>query len=164
MNKNTSREAMMNSQALQTIQPVVFTAETPTQQAAIASAEVLSPVLLVGAAIAVVCALFWTHAFGASSCHIRLAPYVFGMTSEVSATVPAGAPCTITLRPGSIPIEALTIESYPKLGSLTPRGRTGVIYRPHNKTSGSDEFVFAIHRGGASQMQKFVVRVSTEAK
>jgi hypothetical protein len=128
------------------------------------SASVLPVVLLVGTTIALVCAMLWTHAFGSSRCYIRLAPYVLGITSEISAAVPAGVPCTITIRPGSASIEALAIESHPKFGTLTPRGRTGVIYRPHNSAGGSDAFAFAIYGGAAAPMQKFVIRVSTEAK
>lgn len=162
----------MSPQALRTLQSAAFVSENSAQPSAATaeksseamSASVLPAVLMVGVAIAVVSALFWTHAFGASNCHIRLAPYVLGITSEVSATVPAGVPCTITIRPGSTSIDALTIESPPKFGTLTPRGRTGVIYRPHNRAGGSDEFAFAIHSGASSPMQKFVIRVSTGAK
>ena len=128
------------------------------------SDSVLPAVLLVGVTIAAVCAMFWTHALGSSSCHIRLAPYIFGVTSAVSATVPAGVPCMITIRPGSASIDALTIESHPKVGTLSARGRTGVIYRPNSRTGGPDEFAFAVHGVAPSLTQKFVIRVSTDAK
>ena len=70
----------------------------------------------------------------------------------------------ITIRPGNASIEALTIESHPKFGTLSTRGRTGVIYRPNSRTGGPDEFAFAIHGVAPSSTQKFVIRVSTDAK
>jgi hypothetical protein len=156
----------MSQHALKADQPAAFASDEAERLLSTerVSASVLPVVLLVGAAIALVCVMFWTHALGSSRCYIRLAPYVLGITSEIAATVPAGVPCTIAIRPGSTAIEALAIESHPKFGTLTPRGRTGVIYRPHNGAGGSDAFAFAIYGGGAAPMQKFVVRVSTEAK
>jgi len=156
----------MSEQTLKADRPPAFAVDATKTLSPVKSISdsVLPSVLLVGAAIAAVCAMFWTHALGSSSCHIRLAPYVFGITSAISASVPAGVPCTITIRPGSASIEALTIESYPKFGTLSTRGRTGVIYRPNSRTGGSDEFAFAIHGVGSSPMQKFVIRVSTDAK
>ena len=156
----------MSEQTLKPDRPPAFAVnETKVPSFTESTGDGLLPaVLIAGAAIATVFAMFWTHAFGSSNCHIRLAPYVFGITSAISANVPAGVPCTITIRPGSASIEALTIESYPKFGTLSTRGRTGVIYRPNSKTGGADEFAFAIHGVGSSPMQKFVIRVSTDAK
>ena len=156
----------MSEQTLKADRPAAFAVDATKTLSPVKSicGSVLPAVLLVGATIAAVCAMFWSHALGSSNCHIRLAPYIFGVTSEVSATVPAGVPCMITIRPGSSSIEALTIESHPKLGTLSTRGRTGVIYRPNSKTGGPDEFAFAIHGVAPSSTRKFVIRVSTDAK
>jgi type IV secretory pathway VirB2 component (pilin) len=119
--------------------------------------------LLLGGAIVSVCVMCLAWAFGSRDCRIKPLQFVFGIT-DLSVTTSAGMPCTIVVRPGSAALDALTIESQPKHGTVTARGRTGVVYRPHPKFRGDDGFTFSIRGGPGSPHETSVIRVLTNAK
>jgi hypothetical protein len=162
----------MSQQTLRAVQTATFTTDEPTRPAVIAPAEqpadiapfsILSVALLIGGTIALVSGMFWIHALGSPDCQVRPPHFVFGVTSEVSASIPAGVPCTIAVRPGNAVVDALSIDVQPKSGTLSARGRTGVIYRPNPNTKGPDEFAFSLHGGSGSAAQRSTVRIRTDA-
>jgi hypothetical protein len=94
--------------------------------------------------------MFWTHPPGARDCRVTPLPMVFGFSTEISVTMPAGVPCTIAVQPGGS-VRQLTIDAEPENGTVAARGRTGVIYRPHPKFKGEDHFSFSL-AGGSSAL------------
>jgi hypothetical protein len=159
MHQSSLREAVLTARATSEVPQTLEVAELARRTAGDATAPSLAPgYLLLGATIVSVCAMVFAMAYGSHDCQIKPTQFVFGIT-DLSVTTPAGTPCTIVVRPGSGAVDALTIESQPKHGTVTARGRTGVIYRPDRKFRGEDEFVFSIHAGPSSLEKASVIRV-----
>jgi hypothetical protein len=92
---------------------------------------------------------------GVSECRVAAPPAVFGTNAETQMLIRGGLPCPIWTVVASATVNELAITVAPKNGSLTHRGRTGVIYRPAANYRGTDVFEFAM-RGQA----KSTVRVN----
>jgi len=103
----------------------------------------------VGVSALCVVAMICAGIFGSHDCRVTPIPLGFGHQTEVSLALPADTPCTIMVQAGSAPVDGLTIDAPPERGTLMPRGRTGVVYRPRPGFKGADAFDFSL-RGRAS--------------
>ena len=61
----------------------------------------------------------------------------------------------------ALPLDGLSIDAAPQYGTLSPRGRTGVIYRPDRAFTGNDTFVFSLHGRSSSTVR---IRASVDQK
>jgi hypothetical protein len=92
-------------------------------------------------------------------CRVAPIPLALGLKTEVSVALPANTPCTILVQHGSTPLDGLTIDAAPERGTLTPRGRTGVVYRPRPGFKGADTFDFSVQGRSSSAYETSTVRV-----
>ena len=93
----------------------------------------------------------------ARSCRVRPIPLTLGAGTEISIAVPAETPCTLVVRTGGAALGEMTVDAPPRSGTLTPRGRTGVVYRPDRGFKGDDAFAFTLRSSSARASS--VVRV-----
>jgi hypothetical protein len=105
--------------------------------------------------LAMVCA----GILGARGCRVTPIQLALGHETEVSIALPANTPCTIRVEPGSATLDGLRIEVPPERGTLTPRGRTGVVYRPRAGFKGSDAFDFSLRGGSPAAYETSTIRV-----
>jgi hypothetical protein len=105
------------------------------------------------------CALLFAGAFGSAGCAVKPIPLVLGVDTEISIAMPAGAPCTILVQPGSSRVEEITVPALPQSGILTLRGRTGVVYRPQAGFRGEDSFTFSLSGRSGSTSGASTIRV-----
>ena len=80
---------------------------------------------------------------GTSECRVS-APIVSGANTETQMLVRGGMPCPIWTVIAGASVNELAVTVAPKNGSLTARGRTGVVYRPSANYRGTDVFEFAM--------------------
>ncbi len=111
--------------------------------------------------LSILCVLALAAAGALSSRDCRVEPVVLegGLDHDVSISVPTGRPCPILVRVGNVTLDGLSIDEAPQYGTLTPRGRTGVVYRPDRAFSGDDTFVFSLHGRSSSTVR---VRASVD--
>ena len=114
--------------------------------------------LLLGLLLAIVGAT-WFNAAARADCRTDPARLAFGVDTDASAVVRAGMACTIAVRAGTFAVDEFRITSDPKNGVLMPRGRTGVVYRPHPGFKGEDVFAFNLRGKSASYAGTSIVRV-----
>ena len=93
-----------------------------------------------------------------SECRVLEPPAAFGVNSETQMLVRGGLPCPIWTRIAGASVNELTVTVAPKNGTITPRGRTGVSYRPAVNYRGTDLFEFAM-RGNATSTVRVKVTV-----
>jgi hypothetical protein len=111
-----------------------------------------------------VCAMVWVGVAGSHDCQVRPIPLALGVESNASVAVPANTPCTITVAAGSTAFEDIAIEVLPQHGTVTPRGRTGVTYRPAPRFKGEDSLAFSIRGRSGAVTGISVVRVHATVK
>jgi hypothetical protein len=98
----------------------------------------------VGLSIVCVGAMVAASVLSAHDCRVKPIPLTLGRDAEVAITVPAKTSCTIQVHSGSAMVDDLVVTAPPAHGVLTPRGRTGVVYRPDRGFRGDDAFVFSL--------------------
>ena len=96
---------------------------------------------------------------GSHDCQAGPIRLVAGLASDISAVVPANTTCTIVVKAGSMTLADIGIDTPPEHGSLTPRGRTGVVYRPQRGFKGEDRFEFSLRSGSDGSRKEFVIHV-----
>jgi hypothetical protein len=96
---------------------------------------------------------------GSHGCRVAPIPLALGHETEVSVSLPANTPCTILVQGGSATLDNLHINVPPERGTLTPRGRTGVVYRPRAGFKGADTFDFSLRGGSHSDYETATIRV-----
>jgi hypothetical protein len=88
----------------------------------------------------------------------------FGSETTAAVTTGAGVPCAISLVAPGASIDDLKVAMAARHGTIAPRGRTGVTYRPDVKYRGEDSFDLAL-RGRADSGQGFaIVRVQVNVR
>jgi hypothetical protein len=105
--------------------------------------------------LAMVCA----GILGSHDCRVAPIPLALGLKTEVSVALPANTPCAILVQSGSTPLDGLTIDALPERGTLTPRGRTGVVYRPRPGFKGADTFGFSLSGRSSAAYETATIRV-----
>jgi len=120
--------------------------------------------VFVGLGAACVCAMVWVGIAGSHDCQVRPIPLALGVESNASVAMPANTPCTITVAAGSTALEDIAIELLPQHGTVTPRGRTGVTYRPAPRFKGEDSLAFSIRGRSGAVTGISVVRVRATVK
>jgi len=119
------------------------------------------------ALLAILAAVIVARAFNlvaVPECRITPARLAFVPVTEVKAMVSAGSPCLVSLRLGSARVQKLAITVDPQHGVVTPRGRTGVIYRPQSGFRGEDAFWFSLDGPSNQNPGAAVVRVGITVK
>ena len=111
----------------------------------------------VALSILCVAAMVWASMLGARGCHVE--PIAPGRTSDVSITLSANTPCTILVRTGNAVLDDIIVQASPEHGTLTSRGRTGVVYRPAPGFKGSDAFALSLRGRPNSVSETTVVHV-----
>ena len=149
----------MNQLNLEQAMSTARSAELPASPEALQRAK--TAWLLAGAGVLAI--MFWTHAPGARDCQVKPLPMVFGFSTEISVTMPAGVPCTIAVQPGGS-VHELTIDAKPENGTVAARGRTGVTYRPHPKFKGEDRFSFSLVGGSNAPHDVSAIHVRAVVK
>lgn len=91
----------------------------------------------------------------------RVSPVGLALGAETVATMQTGSgmACTVAVRAGSAAIDDITVTAQPGHGSIAPRGRTGVIYRPEGRYRGEDGFELALRGRAGAHEGVAVVRV-----
>jgi hypothetical protein len=105
--------------------------------------------------LAMVCA----GIFGSHDCRIAPIPLALGQETAVSIALPANTPCTFLVQGGGATLDGLRIEVPPEQGTLTPRGRTGVVYRPRPGFKGPDGFDLSLHGRSRDAYETATIRV-----
>ena len=80
----------------------------------------------------------------------------------VAAIIALAAGLSVQPRPAVI--EDLTITSAAQHGSISPRGRTGVIYRAHGNYRGEDSFALALRGRAGSSAGVAIIRVQVDVR
>lgn len=164
MNQLNLEQAMSSARAIPELPRPLQAVEYPYHSADSIAARSVTPVwLLFGAAFLCVCAMFWVHGLGSHDCRTKPLPLVFGFSTELAVTMPAGVPCTIAVQPGGS-VHQLTIEAEPENGTLAARGRTGVTYRPNPRFKGEDRFVFSLAGGSNTPHETSAIHVRALVK
>jgi hypothetical protein len=96
---------------------------------------------------------------GTHDCRVAPIPLALGRDSDVSVSLPVNTPCTILVQTGSAVLDDITVNAPPERGTLTSRGRTGVIYRPSPGFKGADSFGFSLHGRSNSVPETSVIHV-----
>jgi hypothetical protein len=115
--------------------------------------------LFVGLSAACVCAMIVAGFLGVHDCRVEPIPFALGLDSDVSIELPANTPCTILVRAGSAVVDDITVNAPPERGTLTSRGRTGVVYRPSPGFQGGDAFGFSLRGRSNTTPETSVVHV-----
>jgi hypothetical protein len=106
-----------------------------------------------------VCAMVTAGILSAHGCRIRPIRLALGQDHHISIALPANTPCTISVLSESAILDDITVDAPATHGTLTPRGLTGVIYRPRAGFRGLDSFDFSLHGGSSSERETSVIRV-----
>lgn len=89
---------------------------------------------------------------------------IFGETFDVTMNLDRNTACSVLLRPGSAAVDKLEITTPPRYGALSPRGRTGMVYRADRNFTGEDFFAFAMRGQSAAYNGTSVVRVRVQIR
>jgi hypothetical protein len=106
-----------------------------------------------------VCAMVCAGILSAHDCRVRPIRLALGHDQDVSIALPANTPCTISVQSGSTVLDDIIVDAAAEHGTLTPRSRTEVIYRPRAGFRGSDSFDFSLRSGPNSAHETSIVRV-----
>jgi hypothetical protein len=112
-------------------------------------------------ALSVLCvaAMVGASFLGSRGCRLAPIPFALGRDSDVSITLPANTPCTILIQTGNAVLDDIAVQAPPERGTLTSRGRTGVVYRPRPGFKGSDAFDFSLRGLLNGARETSIVRV-----
>jgi hypothetical protein len=116
---------------------------------------------------AILTAVIAARAFGVtpvSECRATPSRLSFAPITEVKMTTSTRAPCLLSLRLGTAQVDALTITTAPQHGAVSPRGRTGVVYRPQAGFRGEDAFWFSFDGRSNQNPGAAVVRVGVTVR
>ena len=113
------------------------------------------------AALSAVCvgAMVVVSILSTRGCQVRPVHLALGYDQNVSIALPANTACTISVQHDSAMLDDITVDAPAAHGTLTPRGRTGVVYRPRTGFRGLDSFDFSLHRGSSAERETSVIRV-----
>jgi hypothetical protein len=99
-----------------------------------------------------------------SACRALPVPLTFGAETATRIETGSGTACTVSVQPGTAMIEDLTVTSAAQHGSISPRGRTGVIYRAHGNYRGEDDFALALRGRADSSAGVAIIRVRIDVR
>ena len=138
MNRTTSQHAAPAAQIAAQVRRSLDLGEFALARPAVSASAFMGLSMVCVAAMAVATAL------SANECRVKPIALAPGQVTDVVIAVPARTPCTMQVRLGSAMVDELAVTVPPSHGALTPRGRTGVIYRPDRGFRGEDTFVFSL--------------------
>jgi hypothetical protein len=161
MNQLNLNQAMAAARTMPELPPSQAAEETPA--AGLVALSSSWPVWLLAGAVVAASAIIWADAPGSRDCQIPAVPLAFGANTEISVSMRADVPCTIAVQPGPA-IRRLTLQSKPEHGTVTARGRTGVIYRPNATFRGEDRFTFSLAGGSTGAEETATIQVQAIVK
>ena len=126
---------------------------------AVDARQVIPAAGFIGLSLLCVGAMVLAGVLSSHDCRAKPIPLALGLDAEASIAVPANTPCTILVQAGSTALDSITIDAPPERGTLTPRGRTGVVYRPQRGFKGEDAFAFSLHGRPSSVRETSIIRV-----
>jgi len=94
-----------------------------------------------------------------SACLALPVHLILGAETAARIETSSGIACTVSVQTGSAVIDDLTVTSPAQHGSVAPRGRTGVIYRPQGNYQGEDQFELALRGRSDAKAGVAIVRV-----
>lgn len=96
----------------------------------------------------------------------RTLPLVFkpGATVETVMTVAQDRACSLYVSPGSAVISSLDVNTAPSGGVVSPRGRTGIIYRSLSGFDGDDSFTFTLSGKVKEDVAAMTIKVRISVK
>ena len=97
-------------------------------------------------------------------CRAAPARLTFAPMTDVKIMTSARTPCLLSLRLGTARVDALTITVGPQYGTVVPRGRTGVVYRPLSGFRGEDSFWFLLDGQSNQHPGAAIVRAGVTVK
>lgn len=118
-----------------------------------------------GASMIVLGAVSWAWSAGlgpslpVSDCQTSPSPVVFSPDTEITLIARRGASCPIFVRRTVAMVDRLNVTVVPRNGIVTPRGGTGVVYRPNKDFKGEDFFAFAMRVQLSNYVGTSLVRV-----
>jgi hypothetical protein len=117
------------------------------------------------AALCLLTAALWSP-FSNATGGCRTSPLVFrpGVAAETLMTVARDRACSLYVSPGSAIINSLQIDAVPSGGTLSARGRTGVIYRALSGFNGDDAFTFTLAGKVKEDIATMTVKVQISVK
>ena len=113
--------------------------------------------LLAGGIVLPVWGLLWLTKPGLTECQAAPLALKFGSQINVAMKVASGMACTLSAQIGSASLEEPIVETPPQHGSVSFRGRSGVMYRADPAYKGSD--FFAIKLNGRSNSEPGAMKV-----
>jgi len=157
MNEMTLPEAATVARVTSRLEPA-WEPGSPAAEVAIARPTWLTRSF---AAMSAVCvgAMVVVSILSAHDCQVRPIRLALGHDQNVSIALRANTACTISVQLGSAMLDDITVDAPAAHGTLTPRGLTGVVYRPRNGFRGLDSFDFSLHGGSTSEREISVIRV-----
>ncbi len=140
-----------------------------TSSAAVLPRDFSSAFLLFGSAIALTAmsTLFVAHrsdVVAAPVCQTNPIALLFGTSLTTTMTVTGDRPCSIWVRPVGASVNELSVTQSPQYGAVSPRGRTGVIYRAQKDFRGEDSFAFSMEGRSGANAGAAVVLVNVTVK
>jgi hypothetical protein len=126
----------------------------------------LLPLVAVGlAALMLVLTVVWFRQVAAPvDCRAARLPLRLNSQADAAMTVARGSPCALVIESGPASVDALSVTTAPANGTVSPRGRTGVIYRAARGFAGDDAFSIALqgHVHGTVGTMQVNVRVAVK--
>jgi hypothetical protein len=94
-----------------------------------------------------------------SACGALPVRLTFGAETATRIETGSGNACTVAVQAGAGVIDDLTVTAAAQHGSIAPRGRTGIIYRPQGNYRGEDSFALALRGRAGGDDGVAIVRV-----
>jgi hypothetical protein len=93
-------------------------------------------------------------------------PLIFKFGGEADATMAlrSNSRCPAFVHTGSVSLDEPIIAVEPSHGTLTPRGRSGVYYRPEANFTGQDFFMMTLSGRTSTQAGTMTVRVNVSVQ
>jgi hypothetical protein len=99
-----------------------------------------------------------------TECHAAPIPLKFGGAIDTTMSTIGGQACTLMTHIGSASVEDIVVETSPRFGSVTPRGRSGIIYRPQPAYAGNDYFAVELKGRANSETGAMKLRVAVTVR
>jgi hypothetical protein len=94
-----------------------------------------------------------------AACGTSPVQLTFGAETAARIETGSGAACTVAMQAGTGVIEDLSVMAAARHGSISPRGRSGVVYRAPDNYRGEDSFALALRGHSETQHGVAIVRV-----
>lgn len=112
------------------------------------------------AMVVAICVAWYVELAKPIGCQTSPLFFRFGGSAEATMVVRSDMRCPVFVHTGSAALDEPTTLVEPMHGTLTPRGRTGVYYRPQSGFTGTDVFAIALSGRTITQSGTMTIRVN----